>query len=472
MIEVYAQDDWRARSNLTLNYGVRYEFFAPYTEKFRHLSVVTTNPAGGFTSVTQVQAGSLSGLPDSLVYPFRTGFAPRLGFALRLPKQTVIRGGYGMNYTTGSYATFASMMALQPPFANLQTNVAPDVCASAGVGCLSIANGFPAPNAIGNYALDPRYRLPYVQVWNVDIQKTMAWGIVMNAGYNGSKGSNLDVTIAPRATASSPQTNPGNVLFNHEQAEAFSRFNAGTLRLNKRLSNGLAVSANYQYSHAIDDAGSVGGTSSIVAQNWQDLLAEEGNSSFDVRHKVSGNYLFELPFGKDKHWVTAGTWSHMMEGFSVSGTFTFATGTPLTPSYQATINDVARGTAGTERPDRLPGVSLMAGGGSLKHWFNTAAFTAPAPDSFGNAFGNSSRNSIPGPGTVQNNMSVSKTMQLGDTRSFEIRATANNVFNTVQYSGVDTTLFTGLEASRNNAFGQVTSVGAMRSFQFAARFRF
>ena len=108
----------------------------------------------------------------------------------------------------------------------------------------------------------------------------------------------------------------------------------------------------------------------------------------------------------------------------------------------------------------------------MKHWFNTAAFAAPSLDKFGNAFGSASRNSIPGPGTIQNNMSLSKTMQLGETRSFEIRATASNVFNTVQYSGVDTTLFTGLEATRTNPFGQVTSVGAMRSFQFNARFRF
>src|SRR5260370_31898587 len=146
-----------------------------------------------------------------------------------------------MNYTTSAYATFANIMALPPPFANLQTNEAAGTCASPGAGCLSMTDGFPAPNAFGNYAVDPHYRMPYVQVWNVDIQKTLPWGIVMNAGYNGSKGSNLDVTIAPRATERSPQTNPGNVLFNYEQAMAFSRFNASTLRVNKRLSNRIAV---------------------------------------------------------------------------------------------------------------------------------------------------------------------------------------------------------------------------------------
>jgi len=287
------------------------------------------------------------------------------------------------------------------------------------------------------------------------VQKTMPWGVVVNAGYNGSKGSNLDITSAPRLT-------PTSAIFNYDQSAASSRFNAGTLRVNRRLSNGIAFGANYQYSHSIDDAGSVGGTSTVVAQNWQDLGAEEGNSSFDVRHKVSGTYLYELPFGKDKFWVTSGVGAHILEGFSISGSFTFATGTPLTPSYQAQAVDVARGTAGTLRPDRVPGVSLTAGAGSLKEWFNTAAFNPKPP---ANGFGTASRNSIPGPGTIQNNMSLSKTMQLGDTRSMELRATANNVFNTVQYSGVDTN-------AASPTFGQVTSAASMRAFQFTGRFRF
>jgi hypothetical protein len=471
VFDLYAQDDWRARSNLTLNYGVRYEFFAPYTEKYNRLSMVDTNPDGGFTSVAQVEAGATSPnfgkLPSSLVSPYPYAIAPRLAFALRLPKQTVVRGGYGMNYTVSQYSVFATAMAFQPLFANEQTNEATASCVNPLVACYTLADGFPAPNTIGNYAVQPHYHLPYVQAYNLDVQKTLPWGIVMNVGYNGSHGSNLDVKIAPRAVPGSPNTDPGNVPFFYEEYGAFSRFNAGTLRVNKRLSSGFAVGANYQYSHSIDDAGSVGGTSSVVAQNWQDIAADEGNSSFDVRHKVSGNYLYELPFGKDKFWLTTGTASHILEGFSISGTFTFATGTPLTPTYQANIADVARGTTGTLRPDRVPGVSLTTGGGSLQQWFNPAAFTQPA-----GLYGTASRNSITGPGTISNNMSLAKTIQLGDTRSFEIRATADNVFNTVQYSGVYTTLYSGLEAQRSSNFGQVSSVANMRSFNFNARFRF
>jgi hypothetical protein len=479
VFDAYAQDDWRALSNLTLLYGVRYEFFAPYTEKYGHLADVDTNPLAGFTGLAEVQSGvksAFSGsLPGSLVFPFRTAFAPRVGLALRLPKQTVLRAGFGMNYTVGQYATFASKMAHEPPFANEQTNqeatpsgTPTSACARTVPNtCLTLGQGFPAPDTIGNYALDPHYVLPYVETWNVDIQKTLPWGIVMNLGYNGSKGNHLDITSAPRALASSPNTNPGNVVFTYDQAQAFSKFSAGTLRVNKRLTKGFAVGANYQYSHLIDNASSEGSSAGVGVQDWQNLNAEVGNGSLDQRHKVSGTYLYELPFGQDKFWLTSGTASHILEGFSVSGSFTFATGTPLTPTYAAAVSSVACGTAGTFRPNLVSGVSPNQSGGSLKQWFNTAAYTEPQNETgFAcDVFGNAPRNSIAGPGTIQNNMALSKTMQLGDTRSMEIRATLSNAFNTVQYSGVDTNV-------ASPTFGQVTSVGAMRSFQFTARFRF
>ena len=469
--DAYATDDWRARSNLTINYGLRYEFFQPYTEKFGRLALLATNPDGDFTQLGEVQSGGpapsfSANLPQSLVYPFHLALAPRLGVALRLPRQTVLRAGYGMNYTVGQYGTFASTMALQPmalqpSFVNEQTNEATQA------GEFTLANGFPTtptPDTPGSYALDPHYRLPYVQVYNLDVQKTLPWGVVLNAGYNGSHGSRLDIKSSPRRSLSSPNTDYDTTTglpiatFSYEQAAGFSRFNAGSLRVNKRLTGGMALGANYQYSHSIDDS-----TSSV--QNWQDILAAEGNSTFDIRHQVSGTYLYELPFGKDKRWFTSGTGAHILEGLSVSGTFSFATGEPLTPTYPAAVSDVAHGVAGTLRPNLVQGISPTAGGGSLSKWFNTAAYTQPAPDADGNAFGNVSRNSLAGPGTVQNNMSLSKTMQLGDTRSMEIRATASNVFNTVQYSGVGTSL-------TSPTAGQVTSAGNMRQFQFTARLRF
>jgi len=471
VFDLFAMDDWRWMPSLTVNAGLRYEFFAPYTEKNGRLGEVLTTPANGFASQTQVLAGQ-AGLPDALVEPFRTAFAPRLGIAWRVPKlkQTVVRAGFGMNYTVGSYATFATTMSHQPPFTNEQTNQEIDAngaptsaCAVTGT-CLTLANGFPAPATVGNYAVDPHFKLPYVQTWNLDIQKTLPWGIVMNVGYNGSKGNHLDIVSAPRALAGSPQTNPTNLIFRYEQGAAFYKFNAGTLRLNKRMSNGVAVGANYQYSHAIDNAGAVGSVGGVGAQNWADFSDEEGNSSLDQRHKVSGNYVYELPFGQDKHWMTTGTAAHVMEGFSVSGNFTFATGLPLSPVFLGSQLSVACGTGGTFRPS-LTGAAVNQGTG--RQWFSSTAFSEPAIDPLYpcGTFGNAPRNFITGPGTVQNSMALSKTVGLGETRSLEIRATINNVFNTVQYAGVDTN-------AASPTFGQVTSTGSMRSFQFTSRFRF
>ncbi len=106
-------------------------------------------------------------------------------------------------------------MAHQPPFTNEQTNQeavgnsASTACAqTVPITCFTLANGFPAPATVGNYALDPHYGLPYVMAWNLDIQKTLPWGIVMNLGYNGARSNHLDVKLAPRALPASPATDP------------------------------------------------------------------------------------------------------------------------------------------------------------------------------------------------------------------------------------------------------------------------
>ena len=155
-------DDWRMMPSLTLNYGVRYEFYAPYSEKYGHLAYVGVDPADGFTSMPkEVMAGD-AGYPGALVSPWRKAFRPSVALAWRVPKlkQTVVRAGFGMNYTVGEYATFATEMAHQPPFTNEQTNQeangnsASSHCALTGT-CFTLANGFPSAATLGNIAIDP-----------------------------------------------------------------------------------------------------------------------------------------------------------------------------------------------------------------------------------------------------------------------------------------------------------------------------
>ncbi len=470
--DMFVQDDWHARSNLTLNAGLRYEFFAPYIETQNRLANLDfTSDLSTLAVVLPNGTGPVHGqFPRALIHPDRVNFSPRVGFAWRPFGNIVLRGGYGINTNTGQYARMIQNLAYQPPFANSLTNIVPAQSAPSLTLATALTSATSPSGITNSFAVNPNYRLGYVQVWSLDLQKTLPQGIVVNVGYNGAKGSNLDLVDGPNRQLSG-LLNPAFPSFTYEDSIGFSRFNALAVRARKRLQNGFSLGATYTYSHSIDDASSIGGSVAVVAQNQADIRAEEGNSSFDIRHQVTGDWLYELPFGPDTRWITHGPlttgWlSHALSNLSISGTFDFASGAPLSPNYSATSADVARGSGGSQRPNRVPGTSLTATGGSLHRWFNLAAFAPPVdPTTGAPEYGNASRNSIPGPGTVQTNLSLSKTMRFGGNRSMELRATANNVFNTVQYATVDSSI-DSLTA------GQVTGAANMRQVTLQARFRY
>jgi hypothetical protein len=471
VVDWYVQDDWRVLANLTLNYGLRYEYFSPYVEKYNRL--VNLDHNADFTEVAAVQPGQVGpysgAFPRSLVNPDRALYSPRFGFAYRPPlkafKNTVVRGGYGINYNTGQYATIAQQLAFQPPFAMTQTNLVTTATVPGTAGCtpetMTLANAFNCSSVSvqNNYAANPNYRLGHVQVWNIDVQRTFPLGIVTNLGYNGTKSGDLDILRAPNRTATG-LLNPNAQAFTYEDSLAYARFNGLSLNVRKRLQKGISLQATYHYGHSIDNASSIGGSTGVPAQNDKDLNAEEGNSSFDVRHQVTGNWVLELPFGPNRAFLAqGGFWSKALDGFSLSGDFTFASGTYFTPHYSATVAETSTGTNNSLRPDRVFSAPIP-GEQTIHQWFNPSAFVAPA-----NGFGTASRGSIEGPGTVAVDASLSRTVPLGETRSFEARVTANNVFNTVQYSGIDTT-------QNSLTFGQVTSAASMRTLTVIARYRF
>ena len=463
----YAQDDWRVLSNLTLNFGLRYEYFSPYVEKYNRL--VNLDPNSNFTEVQAVQPGQTgkfsSPFPRSLVNPDRAMYSPRFGFAYRPKskffKETVVRGGYGINYNTGQYATIARQLADQQPFAVTQTNNAGQQgCGT--LGQFTLAGAFNCSNAAvqSNYSANLNYRLGLVQIWDLDIQRTLPMGIIANVGYDGSNGHNLDMVRAPNRT-------PTGVLdssaqpYAYEDSLGYSRFEALRVNVRKRMQKGISLQGTYQYGHSIDNASSIGGSPQSVAQNDMDLNAEEGNSSFDVRQKLTGNWVFELPFGPNRALLSkGGFWSKALDGFSISGDFTFATGTYYTPNYLLTVQETASGSSNSLRPDRNFNEPI-SGAKRIGNWFNRAAFSAPSAGQYGT----SSRNSIEGPGIKVVDASLSRTVQLGETRSFEARVTAANALNIVQFSGINTTL-------NSPTFGQVSGAAQMRTLTVLARYRF
>ncbi|MGO8808210.1 MAG: TonB-dependent receptor, partial [Candidatus Sulfotelmatobacter sp.] len=235
--DLYAQDEWKMRANLTLNLGVRYEYVSPLTEINNRLAnlilspnVLTQTGTPTAADVTPIQPG-YNGLPDSLVRPDRKGFAPRIGFAWKPFSKTVVRGGYGINYNTGAYQGIAQQLALQPPFATAATNV------QTAPGELTLQSGFPqpAPGAItNNYAANPNYRWGYVQIRNLDIQQQIRPTLLLNLDYTGTKGTDLDILEAPNRTPTGVRIN-GVQAFTYENSVADQEANAGSVRLRKRL---------------------------------------------------------------------------------------------------------------------------------------------------------------------------------------------------------------------------------------------
>jgi hypothetical protein len=191
------------------------------------------------------------------------------------------------------------------------------------------------------------------------------------------------------------------------------------------------------------------------------LAAERGLSSFDRRHQFTGDFNFELPWGQNKKWLNnTGTAARLFGDWSLTGSFTVESGIPFTPRCLGCAQDVSRGTNGSLRAD-FTGLPVELANPTLGEWFNTAAFAAPAPGTYGDA----GRNSIIGPGTAVLNMALAKDFQFGEARNLEVRWQVNNVLNSPQYTVIDTNVI-------SPTFGQVTGVGAMRTMQLVARFRF
>jgi trimeric autotransporter adhesin len=473
--DFFAQDDWRIRANLTLLLGVRYEYQGPFTEA--NNQIVNLDVAPGFTAAVPVEPGqSVPGFgvaPESLIKPDRDNYAPRLGIAWKPLKLTVVRAGYGINYNLAQYTAVVQNFAFQPPFAQTATN------AATTSNFLNLADAFPTltPGTVtNNFAINPNYKLAYVQLWNVDIQRDLGGGFLLNIDYNGSKGTRLDTERAILIPGNSQQPQQSQQQpFIYESSEGNSVFHAGSVRIRKRLAKGISLNATYIYSKSIDDASSIGGGGVVVAQNPLDISADRGLSSFDQRHKFTGNWIYDLPFGENRRFLQKGPVSYILAGWQWSGGFTVASGLPNTIRVLGGTLDIDRGVSGSLRANVVPGEAIGISDPTTKEWFNTAAFcqpqttlnnpTATCVNPADSTFGDAGRNILEGPGQVSLNMSLNKTITIKEYRSLDLRITANNVFNMVYFTSLGTTV-------NSTTFGEVTGAGAMRSVTVQARFRF
>jgi hypothetical protein len=397
-------------------------------------------------------------VPSSLVEPDRNNLAPRVGLAWRVGPRTTFNTGYGLNYNLGAYGSIAQRLAAQPPFAVTATSLGTATIPLLIVDPFAHIDSSTTTNS---YAIDREYSLGIAQMWNADLQQELPRNLSVGVGYTGTKGSSLDIQRAPNRNPDGGLRIDDVQAFLWQSSEGRSTLHSFNLRARKRLTRGISFGGNYAWSRSFDNASSFGGGGGTVAQNDQDLDAEWARSSFERRHAVNADYSIELPWGPGRPWLNNNSfWSQVFGGWSWSGNISMQSGGPFTPRVTGAFRDVGSGVNGTLRAD-YNGSDISISDPTTLRFFNTDAFSIPAPGFFGTA----SRNLITGPGSRNVNMSLMKNVNFGRARGVTIRVQANNVFNTVQFSAIDTVV-------NSPTFGQVTSVRPMRSVQLILRFRF
>lgn len=456
---VFAQDDWRIGNAVTLNAGLRYEYMAPFEEAGGRM--VNLDVAPDFSAAVPVQSGQVgpfSGqFPFALVRPDGNNLAPRIGVAWRIARGSVLRAGYGITYNAGSYSAIARQLTAQPPFAVTNTSI----------GTLATPLALRAPFAqvaksttTNNYAIDPDYKLGVAHVWNADYGRDLPAGLNAGISYNGTRGTHLDMLRAPNRDATGLRIE-GVQPFLWQSSEGRSTLHAIGARLRKRMTKGIGGGGSYTWTRARDNASSFGGAGGSVAQDDRNLDAEWGRSSFERAHRVAADAIVELPFGRNRPWLSdGGVLAAIAGNWTLTASFSYDSGQPFTARVLGASGDVARGTNGSLRADYVGG-AIALDNPTAEQFFNVAAFRIPAPGTFGSA----ARNTIIGPSGRQLNAALSRDVTLGRTRALTIRVDANNVLNTPVWGAIDTVV-------NSPTFGQVLSVRAMRTVGINVRFRF
>ncbi|MEO7145820.1 MAG: TonB-dependent receptor [Bryobacteraceae bacterium] len=471
----FVQDKWAVTPKLTVDLGVRWEFYPPATPRF----------AGGFSnydpSTNSLVVAGIGNNPKNLgMATHYKNFAPRVGVAYRLTASTVLRGGFGVSYTPFPDNTYAYNFPIN------QNNTFNPVVAGYGPALLpngqiaTFQAGFPPPTpavipANGIIANAPnqvyqvvnlRFKQPYVESWNFAIQQALPKHFTLDAAYVGNHGVDIGSNVNMNAAtviglgikgqpldAAFGRTANTNLVF-----EGFSsNYNALQVKLDRRFSDGLLITTAYTWSKAMgyqtsDDGGLLYYVAGYGHRNYAPL-------DFNHTQNFTQSYIYQLPFGKGKHWLASGPAAAVAGGWQVSGILTLITGAPLNFTYSA-AGLLAPGN--NQSPDLIAPIGVTHGIGLNHAWFSQSSFAAPAALTFGNL----GRNPISGPGLFNLDFSLFRTIALSERWNLQLRGEAFSVSNTPQFSNPGTTL-------GNANFGYITGTnGGGRIVQLGVKIAF
>lgn len=463
----FVQDDWRVKSWLTLNLGLRYELQTPLTE--------ATNRLGNF--VPELGVVVLSGdprLPKGLIETDKNNWGPRVGFALRPFKndKTVIRGGAGIYYSLETFNPIRQQLANTFPFLQRESYSR----SSSNILLLSFQNPFPSGSGgiqglNTPFGLQVNYNTPEIYQYNLTLEREILPDLVAEIGYVGSQGRHLGIRYnlnAAYPTGALSGTAPvtarrypglGNIQFQEQIANSY--YNGLQISLRRRSKSGLTLLASYTFSRAIDTASSTNNSTTGTQKFPQDirnLAAEKSLADFHRKHQFTTSFNYELPFGKGKRFLTdAGATDFIFGGWQVNGIVTILSGRPFTPQYSSA--EVAQ-----QRPDIVgdPYSNIPAGLA-----FNPAAFRRPvATASDPNLFGSAGRNILIGPSFNNVDLSLIKNFRVTESVKVQFRW---EVFNALNHPNFQVPVFL-LDNSNIGTYSQTANEN--REMQFALKIIF
>jgi len=478
----YGQDTWRARRDLTVTFGLRYELFSPLLNHQDQLS--NFSPANGGELVT-VAPNASGWFERSLIHPDRNDFAPRLGFSYHPLERVVFRGGYGVFYQHGVRIGSESILALNPP-AVFSYSLGQSQGSTTPV--FQLQNGFPQFSSttvdltqLQIRAQDPNQRTSYVEQVSFGPELQLAQNLSLDLSYVGNfarkmnrlrdgnqgiftgnfDGSGNAIDIYPFAnlnTSNSSQT--GNHSFLELATnDGNSNYNALLVSLRRRFAQGVSYGVSYTWSHNIADyVDNLTGTA--FPQNSYDYGAERGDSMFDVRQRFVGFLTYEVPVGKGKKYLNQGGVANaILGGWQVNTIVTKQTGATIALSGP---DRSFSGGVHASRPDCLgDGRAGASDDPRTGLWLNPAAFATAASGQFGNC----PVGRYHGPGFTNVDLSLFKSFPIRESMRFEFRAEAFNAFNHANFSNPGGNISSG--------FGIISNtVGDPREFQFALKFYF
>jgi outer membrane receptor protein involved in Fe transport len=451
----YVQDDWKVLSNLTLNLGLRYEYYGVNREVNDRYRVFDFYECRGFCA---------HGTP--WYFPDRNNFDPRIGLSWSLfDGKTVIRTGGGLYHGPGQIDDQNSPLDNMSDNYTLTRVEAPTLSYPV-VPFLSLARSV----GLTPRSLQRDRRDLYSGQWGLSIQQQLPVQFTMQVGYVGSSASNVttrsDLNVLDPVTRTRPL--PTFNRIDEKRNDGNSNFNALQVSLHRRMGRGFQWGTEYMWSHSIND-GATGGGEGLQIMNVACRACDRGNSASDIRHTITSNWVYELPFGRGKRYLSSGPASAVFGNWEASGIWTMRTGRPLNITVNRSANDLPDGNSRTPRPDLVSGAAVYPSTRTFGNWLNIGAFAVPASRTWGNL----GRHMFRGPGLAQVDLALSKRIRFNDTRELVLRGEGFNLFNRTQAGDPGTNI------SAPGSFGVVTSglnrsigTGTSRQLQVALRFNF